>query len=118
MEGEGLADGSSDSHPLAGLMPRCGAAVCARAAAVLIGEDEAREAVLCRESGCEQRGAGRKQLEEGELVSNEVSCKFRRETIEAELAEVGLGVLSWHTDPRERFAVTVAGPGSADRSPK
>jgi L-histidine N-alpha-methyltransferase len=46
----------------------------------------------------------------GEEVHDEVSCKFRRETIQAELAEAGLEMFAWYRDPEELFAMALAGP--------
>ena len=44
-------------------------------------------------------------LAEGERLRVEVSSKFRREGIEAELANAGLRLTNWWTDPAARFAV-------------
>ena len=46
----------------------------------------------------------------GELLHNEVSCKFRRETIAPELEAAELEIIGWYTDPAERFAMAVASP--------
>lgn len=45
---------------------------------------------------------------EGEELRTEVSAKFRRERIEAELARSGFGVREWWTDADERFAVSLS----------
>lgn len=45
---------------------------------------------------------------EGEELRTEVSAKFRRERIEAELARSGFGVREWWTDREERFAVSLS----------
>ena len=45
------------------------------------------------------------ELAEGERLRVEVSSKFRRDGIEAELADAGLRLTSWWTDPSARFAV-------------
>lgn len=49
-------------------------------------------------------------FEAGEELHNEVSCKFRFETIGRELASAGLNIVGWHTDARNRFAVALASP--------
>ena len=48
------------------------------------------------------------QLAEGERLRVEVSSKFRREGIEAELAAAGLRPTAWWTDAAERFALVLA----------
>lgn len=45
---------------------------------------------------------------EGEEMRTEISCKFSRATVEAMYREAGLELLEWHTDPQERFAVSMA----------
>ena len=50
------------------------------------------------------------ELAAGEEIHTEVSCKFTREGIAAELAAVGLQVCSWYTDRAERFGLLVARP--------
>lgn len=47
-----------------------------------------------------------------ELMRTEISCKFRRDRLTAELAECGLKVRRWWTDEAERFAVLLAVPSS------
>ena len=47
-----------------------------------------------------------------ELMRTEISCKFRRDRLTAELAECGLKVRKWWTDEAERFAVLLAVPSS------
>ena len=47
---------------------------------------------------------------EGELLHNEVSCKFRRETIASELQTADLEIIGWYTDPANRFAMALASP--------
>jgi L-histidine N-alpha-methyltransferase len=47
-------------------------------------------------------------LAEGERLRVEVSTKFRREGIEAELTEAGLRTTGWWTDDAERFALLLA----------
>ncbi len=46
----------------------------------------------------------------GEEIHTEVSCKFTREGITAELGAVGLGPVAWYTDRAERFGLVVARP--------
>lgn len=46
----------------------------------------------------------------GEDLRTEISCKFRRESLTAELHEGGFTVRHWWTDPRDRFALLLAVP--------
>ncbi len=46
----------------------------------------------------------------GEQWRTEVSAKFRRAGVEAELAAAGFRLDSWYTDPLNRFALSLAGP--------
>ncbi len=48
---------------------------------------------------------------EGEEMRTEVSAKFRRSTVTAELAAAGLELRSWWTDPAGRFGVSLSVPG-------
>jgi L-histidine N-alpha-methyltransferase len=47
----------------------------------------------------------------GEDLRTEVSAKFRRERVEAELAAAGLRVTEWWTDPDGDFGVSLSVPG-------
>ncbi|WP_406291196.1 L-histidine N(alpha)-methyltransferase [Embleya sp. NBC_00896] len=47
---------------------------------------------------------------EGEHLRTEISVKFRREALEAELAGAGFTIRRWWTDSRERFALLLAVP--------
>jgi L-histidine N-alpha-methyltransferase len=47
---------------------------------------------------------------EGEQMRTEVSAKFRREGIEAELAAAGLALRSWWTDPQGLFGLSLSQP--------
>ncbi|WP_424636764.1 L-histidine N(alpha)-methyltransferase [Embleya sp. AB8] len=47
---------------------------------------------------------------EGELLRTEISTKFRRESLVAELAAAGFTVRTWWTDPQNRFALLLAVP--------
>jgi len=47
-------------------------------------------------------------LEPGEEIRTEISTKFRREGIDAELAAAGFSLDSWWTDPQGRFALSLA----------
>ncbi|MEP7160613.1 MAG: L-histidine N(alpha)-methyltransferase [Dermatophilaceae bacterium] len=47
----------------------------------------------------------------GEPLRTEISAKFRRYGIEAELAAAGLRPMAWWTDPRGDFALSLSGPG-------
>ena len=46
----------------------------------------------------------------GEELRTEISAKFTRERLERDYGAAGLELRGWHTDPEERFAVTLAGP--------
>jgi L-histidine Nalpha-methyltransferase len=48
------------------------------------------------------------QFSEGEEMRTEVSAKFRREGIEAELAAAGLEMVEWWTDPGGDFALSLS----------
>jgi len=47
-------------------------------------------------------------FEEGEMLHTEISAKFRREGIEAELIEAGSQPVHWWTDADRKFAVTLS----------
>jgi L-histidine Nalpha-methyltransferase len=47
---------------------------------------------------------------EGEQMRTEVSAKFRREGVEAELAAAGLALRSWWTDPQGLFGLSLSQP--------
>lgn len=47
----------------------------------------------------------------GEEIRTEISAKFRRAKVEAELSSVGLQVVRWMTDPAEDFALSLAVAG-------
>jgi L-histidine Nalpha-methyltransferase len=49
-------------------------------------------------------------FEAGELMRTEISAKFRRSRVEAELAAAGLRLSHWWTDPAGDFALSLAGP--------
>jgi L-histidine N-alpha-methyltransferase len=46
----------------------------------------------------------------GEEMRTEVSAKFRRPGVEAELAAAGLAMRSWWTDPQDRFGLSLSVP--------
>jgi L-histidine Nalpha-methyltransferase len=48
-------------------------------------------------------------FDRGEELLTEISVKFRRDGIAAELAEAGLRLRRWWTDPRDYFSVSLAG---------
>ena len=50
-------------------------------------------------------------LAAGEGIRTEISAKFRRERVEAELAAAGLVLDRWWTDPAGDFALSLARPG-------
>lgn len=45
----------------------------------------------------------------GEILHNEISCKFTRTRLDRELQVAGLHVISWFTDERNRFAMALTG---------
>jgi L-histidine Nalpha-methyltransferase len=47
---------------------------------------------------------------DGEEMRTEISAKFRRETVEAELAAAGLALTGWWTDPGGDFALSLSVP--------
>jgi L-histidine N-alpha-methyltransferase len=51
---------------------------------------------------------------QGEEVLTELSCKFTRDTVRAMYESAGLELAEWHTDPGERFAVSVAALAQED----
>lgn len=48
------------------------------------------------------------EFEPGEELRTEVSAKFRRSGVESELAEAGLEIVEWWTDPMSQFAVSLS----------
>ena len=58
----------------------------------------------------------RVEFEAGELLHNEVSCKFRRETIATQLEAAGLAITDWWSDDQQRFAMAMARPRAANAS--
>ena len=50
----------------------------------------------------------RVRLEEGEEIRTEISAKFRREGVEAELTAAGFELAHWWTDDGRRFALSLA----------
>ncbi len=49
-------------------------------------------------------------LAAGELIRNEVSCKFTRARFVTDLEAAGLALAQWHTDRQDRYAVALATP--------
>jgi L-histidine N-alpha-methyltransferase len=47
-------------------------------------------------------------MQSGEQIRTEISAKFRQEGVEAELAKAGFDMDSWWTDPKGRFALSLA----------
>ena len=64
----------------------------------------ARQHVRVRDLGLDVRFAA------GEQMRTEVSAKFRRSGVEAELAAAGLAMRAWWTDPGERFGLSLSVP--------
>jgi L-histidine N-alpha-methyltransferase len=57
----------------------------------------------------ELRGLGlRIELEEGEDIRTEISAKFRREQLTAELRAAGLELVGWWTDPAGDYALSLS----------
>ena len=52
----------------------------------------------------------RVEFADGEEMRTEISAKFRREGVEAELAAAGLAVAAWWTDPGGDFALSLSTP--------
>jgi L-histidine Nalpha-methyltransferase len=52
------------------------------------------------------------RFEQGEEMRTEISAKFTRERITADLASAGLDLIDWLTDPDEQFALTLSRPAS------
>ena len=50
----------------------------------------------------------RVSFEQGEEIRTEISAKFRREGVEAELAAAGFALAQWWTDDQRRFALSLA----------
>jgi L-histidine Nalpha-methyltransferase len=50
-------------------------------------------------------------FEPGEDILTEISCKFTRDGLEQEYAEVGLELEDWFSDEEERFALSLTRPG-------
>jgi L-histidine N-alpha-methyltransferase len=53
------------------------------------------------------------EFADGEEMRTEISAKFRRERVEAELAAAGLALAAWWTDPRGDFALSLSTPSAA-----
>ena len=53
------------------------------------------------------------ELEAGEEIRTEISAKFTRTRLVEDYAAAGLRLADWHTDPQERFALSLAAPGKA-----
>ena len=45
-----------------------------------------------------------------ETIWTEISCKFTRESTASMLAEAGLNINHWYTDPQDLFALALASP--------
>ncbi len=50
------------------------------------------------------------EFERGEQMRTEISAKFRRPKLEAELTDAGLTMTNWWTDPAGDFALSLARP--------
>jgi len=58
------------------------------------------------------------EFADGEEMRTEISAKFRRERVEAELAAAGLALASWWTDPGGDFALSLSTPSVASCRPR
>ena len=58
-----------------------------------------------------QRLGLRVEFDAGEELRTEISAKFTRARLEADLAAAGLRLDGWYTDSQELFAVSLAAPG-------
>lgn len=52
----------------------------------------------------------RVELAAGEEIRTEISAKFTPERLTEDYAAAGLSLAGWHTDPQERFALSLAAP--------
>ena len=52
------------------------------------------------------------EFADGEEMRTEISAKFRRERVEAELAAAGLALTTWWTDPAGDFALSLSTPST------
>ncbi len=52
------------------------------------------------------------ELIAGEEIRTEISAKFTPERIAEDYAAAGLSLSGWHTDPQERFALSLAAPAA------
>jgi L-histidine Nalpha-methyltransferase len=50
------------------------------------------------------------ELAEGEEIRTEISAKFTPERLGEDYAAAGLELAGWHTDPQDRFALSLAAP--------
>jgi dimethylhistidine N-methyltransferase len=57
------------------------------------------------------------EFERAEELRTEISCKFRRAGLVAELARAGFGVREWWTDAAGRFALLLAAPDAPSNAP-
>lgn len=47
-------------------------------------------------------------VDRGEMIHTEVSCKYRKESVQEMLGNPGLELEQWYTDPREYYALSLA----------
>jgi L-histidine Nalpha-methyltransferase len=52
------------------------------------------------------------EVAEGEEIRTEISAKFTPLRLAADYAAAGLELVGWHTDPQERFALSLAAPSA------
>jgi L-histidine N-alpha-methyltransferase len=53
------------------------------------------------------------ELTAGEEIRTEISAKFTPERLVGDFAAAGLELVGWHTDPQQRFALSLAAPATA-----
>ena len=52
-------------------------------------------------------------LQRGDEIRTEISCKYTREAFAAHAQRAGLQLTQWHTDPKELFALALLRPMAA-----
>ena len=57
------------------------------------------------------------ELGDGEEMRTEISAKFRREGVAAELAAAGFAMRSWWTDSADQFGLSLSVPAAPVPSP-
>ena len=47
-------------------------------------------------------------VQAGEMIHTEVSCKYRKESVQEMLGQAGLELEHWFTDPKNYYALSLA----------